>query len=91
MEDIIRQVLPIILFLGLMYFMLFLPEKKRKAAFQKMISELKVNDEVTTRGGIIGRIVKLDEETITLETGTDRVKLKFAKSAVATVRTGAAE
>jgi len=46
---------------------------------------------VTTRGGIIGRIVKLDEETITLETGADRVKLKFAKSAVATVRTGAAE
>ena len=62
--DIVRQLLPIILMLGLMYFMLFLPEKKRKAAFTKMISELKINDEVTTRGGIIGKIVKLDEETI---------------------------
>ncbi len=87
MENIIRQVLPIILFLGLMYFMLFLPEKKRKTAFQKMISELKVNDEVTTRGGIIGKIVKMDEESITLETGADRVKIKFSKNAIATVRT----
>ena len=62
--DIVRQLLPIILMLGLMYFMLFLPEKKRKAAFTKMVSEPKINDEVTTRGGIIGKIVKLDEETI---------------------------
>ena len=91
MEQIIRQTLPIILMLALMYFMLFLPEKKRKSAFSKMISELKVNDEVTTRGGIIGRIVKMDEDTITLETGSDRVKIKFAKSAIASVRTGVTE
>lgn len=84
--DIVRQFLPVILMLGLMYFMLFLPEKKRKAAFAKMISELKVNDEVTTRGGIIGKIVKLDEETITLETSSDRTKIKFSKNAVASVR-----
>jgi len=86
--DIVRQLLPIILMLGLMYFMLFLPEKKRKAAFTKMVSELKINDEVTTRGG---KIVKLDEETITLETGSDRTKIKFSKNAVASVRTEVAE
>jgi len=89
--DIVRQLLPIILMLGLMYFMLFLPEKKRKAAFTKMISELKINDEVTTRGGIIGKIVKLDDETITLETGSDRTKIKLSKNAVASVRTEVAE
>lgn len=91
MENIIRQVLPIVLMLGLMYFMLFLPEKKRKTAFTKMVSELKVNDEVTTRGGIIGKIVKIEEDTFTLETGADRTKIKFAKSAVATVRTDVTE
>lgn len=91
MEQIIRQTLPIILMLALMYFMLFLPEKKRKSAFSKMISELKVNDEVTTRGGVIGKIVRMDEETITLESGPDRVKIKFAKSAIATARTGVTE
>ena len=91
MENIIRQTLPIILMLGLMYFMLFLPEKKRKTAFAKMMSELKVNDEVTTRGGVMGKIVRIDEEAVTLETGADRVKIKFAKSAVASVRSGVTE
>ena len=83
--DIVRQLLPIILMLGLMYFMLFLPEKKRKAAFTKMISELKINDEVTTRGGIIGKIVKLDEEKILEWMGkgaqvTDTVKALLYKA-----------
>jgi preprotein translocase subunit YajC len=86
METIIQQALPIVLMLGLMYFMLFLPEKKRKSAFTKMISELKVNDEVTTRGGIVGKIIRIDDDTITLESGPDRTKIKFSKSAVATVR-----
>lgn len=86
MEQIIQSALPIILMLGLMYFMLFLPEKKRKNAFTKMISELKVNDEVITRGGVIGKIVQIEDESITIETGSDRTRIKFTKTAIATVR-----
>jgi len=89
--DLLQQLFPILLMLGLMYFMLFLPEKKRKAAFNKMISELKVNDEVVTRGGIVGKIVKIDEDNMTVETGSERTKIKFSKSAVASVRQSDAE
>ncbi len=86
MPNIIVQFLPYILLLVIMYFIFFLPEKKRKNAFMKMISELKVNDEITTRGGIIGKIVKLDEETITIETGANRTSIEFTKNSVAAVR-----
>lgn len=86
MPQIIIQFLPYILLLGMMYFIFFLPEKKRKNAFLKMISELKVNDEITTRGGIIGRIVKLDDETITIESGLARTSIKLTKNSVAAVR-----
>lgn len=86
MPEIIIQFLPYIILLGAMYFIFFLPEKKRKNAFLKMISELKVNDEITTRGGIIGKIVKLDDESITIETGLARTSIKFTKNAVAMVR-----
>ena len=89
--DLLQQLFPILLMLGLMYFMLFLPEKKIKAAFNKMISELKVNDEVVTRGGIVGKIVKIDEDNMTVETGSERTKIKFSKSAVASVRQSDAE
>ena len=49
---------PIIL-LGLMYLMIFLPESKRRKKFAKMLSEIKVNDKIMTKGGIIGKIVKI--------------------------------
>ncbi len=86
MPEIIVQFLPYIILLVIMYFIFFLPEKKRKNAFMKMISELKVNDEITTRGGIIGRIVRLDEDSMTIETGLDRTSIKFTKNSVAAVR-----
>ncbi len=89
--NIIVQFLPYVLLLGLMYFIFFLPEKKRKNAFMKMISELKINDEVTTRGGIMGRIVKLDDETITIESGLARTPIKLTKNSVAGVHSAITE
>lgn len=76
------NLIPLILIFGLFYFMILMPEKKRKKQYEQMMSELKLNDEVMTRGGIIGRIVAMDEEHITLETSSDRTKIKFVKNAV---------
>ncbi len=91
MPNIVIQFLPYVLLLGMMYFIFFLPEKKRKNAFLKMINELKVNDEVTTRGGIMGRITKLDDESITIESGLARTSIKLTKNSVAAVRPGIME
>lgn len=75
--------LPLILIFVVFYLMLFLPEKKRKKKYDEMLSGLKVNDEIMTRGGIIGKIVSLDDENIVVETSSDRTKLKLTKNSVA--------
>ncbi len=85
MSDLIRLLLPFGLMLILFYFMLFLPEKKRKQKFEKMLSELRLNDQIVTRGGILGKLIKIEDDNVTLETGQDRVKIKIQKTAVVNV------
>ena len=65
------------------YFMLIRPENKRKKAEAQMRSELAVGDEITTIGGILGTICAVKENTVVIETGADRVRIEFTKSAIA--------
>lgn len=81
--DALVTFIPLILMLVVFYFLLILPEKKRKKQYDVMLNGLKINDDVMTRGGIIGRIVAMDDEYITIETSSDRTKIKFTKNAVA--------
>ena len=83
MTGILINVVPFLLVFVVFYFILILPEKKRKKKYSEMLDELKVNDEVVTRGGIIGKITHIDEKTITLETSPAKTKIKFEKSGIA--------
>lgn len=83
MPGMLVQLLPIILMFGLMYLLLILPEKKRTKKYNEMMAALKVNDEVLTRGGIMGRIVTAEEEYFVIETSTARTKLKIARNGIA--------
>ena len=83
MAALLMQVVPFILVFVVFYFLLILPEKKRKKKYEGMLSELKLNDEVVTRGGIIGKITHIDEKSITLETSTAKTRIKFDKSGIA--------
>ena len=65
-----------------MYFFMIRPESKRKKAATKMREELIVGDEITTVGGIVGRVVSIKDDTIVLETGGDKTRLTFLKSAI---------
>ena len=47
-----------------------------------MLESLKVNDEVITKGGIIGKVVNIQDKNITLQTGPDRVRIKLDKTGV---------
>lgn len=76
------NVVPFLLVFVIFYFLLILPEKKRKKKYQTMIDELKVNDEVLTRGGIVGKITHIDEKSVTLETSPAKTKIKFDKSGI---------
>lgn len=86
MENItgtLMNILPLVLVFVIFYFFLIIPEKKRKKKYNGMIDELKVNDEVVTKGGIIGKIIHIDEKTITLETSPAKTKIKFEKTGIA--------
>ncbi|MBO5788378.1 MAG: preprotein translocase subunit YajC [Clostridia bacterium] len=75
-----------IVFFGvIMYFFMIRPQKKQERAANDMRNNLRVGDEITTIGGVIGQIVSIKDETITIETSKDRTKIRFLKSAVRSV------
>ncbi|MEG0773212.1 preprotein translocase subunit YajC [Clostridium sp.] len=78
----IMAFLPMIVVLALFYVMIFIPEKKRKKQYSDMISSLKVNDEIMSKGGLMGRIINIHEDYIILETGPERARIKLAKMGI---------
>ncbi len=76
------NLLPFVVIIGVFYFLLIRPENKRKKAMQRMLSELIIGDEVTTAGGIIGKVVNIKDDEITIETGADKVRIRFLRSAI---------
>ena len=81
-------VLMIIMLVGVgaaFYFFIYRPQKKQEKKTADMMSNLAVGDEVTTIGGIIGRIVRIKDETCVIETSKDGTKIRILKSAIKTV------
>ena len=78
---------PIILIFGLFYFFMIRPQKKKEKEIQKMRSNLQVGDEVVTVGGIVGIVVSIREDTVVVETGSDRSKIRIARWAIQTNNT----
>ena len=76
--------LPLILMLAMLYFLMIRPESKRKKQAEEMRSSLKKGDQITTIGGIVGKIVQVTDETIIIETSDDRVRMELTKWAVST-------
>lgn len=81
MESIIMMVVLIAVF----YFLLIRPENKRKKQAQDMRNSLKKGDTITSIGGIVGKVVQVNDETIVIETSEDRVRMELTKWAVSTV------
>lgn len=79
--DWITTILMIALIIGMMFFMRR-SQKKQEKEVADMRNGLQVGDEITTIGGIIGKIVSIKDETITIETSHDRTKIRFLRSAV---------
>ena len=79
------------LVIAVFYFLLIRPEKKRERAAQEMRSALQVGDEVTTIGGIIGKVVSIKDETFVLETTRDRTRIRFLVTAIRSVDVKAEE
>lgn len=70
-----------------MYLTTVRPQKKRQKEEQQMRDNIQVGDEITTIGGIMGRVVTTKEDSLIIETGADRNKMKIARWAVQTNNT----
>ena len=68
--------------IAVFYFFMIRPENKRKKEAEAMRNALKVGDNITTIGGIIGDVVSVKDNSIVIETSADRVRVEFAKFAV---------
>ena len=88
--DWLYLVVMVVIFGGMFFFM-SRSQKKQEKETQKMRDSLMVGDEITTIGGIIGKIVSIKDETVMIETGHDRTKIRILKSAVRNVDVHAAD
>ena len=78
------MILMLVAMFAIFYFLIIRPENKKKKKTEEMRSSLSLGDGITTIGGITGKIVQITEDTITFETGEDRVRLQVKKWAIST-------
>lgn len=83
MAGLLTMIIPVALLIVFFYFFIIRPEKKRTKEMQNMLNSIEVADEVVTNGGIIGRVISVKEDTVLIETGSDRTKIRILKSAIA--------
>ena len=67
------------------YLILYLPQKRQEKKDAEMRNSIDVGDEVTTIGGVVGRVASIKDDTFVLETTSDRVKIRFRRSAISSV------
>lgn len=85
--EMLSSMLPMLLLIGVFYFMLIRPESKKKKEAAKMRDELSVGDVITTIGGVVGTVCAVKDESIVIETSADRVRVEFTKWAVGSKNT----
>jgi preprotein translocase subunit YajC len=77
-----QMILSIVVLFAVFYFFMIRPEKKRKKQAEELRSSLSTGEKIVTIGGMMGTIVNVTDESITFETGEDRVRIEVAKWAV---------
>ena len=85
--SILTMLIPLALMVVIFYFLIIRPFKKRGKIMQEILNNLVVADEVVTTGGIVGRVLRVTDDTVLIETGSDRTKIRVLKSSIAENRT----
>ena len=79
--SIIWTILPFVFIFGIFCFLVILPQKRQKQQLQEMIGALKINDDVVTNGGIIGKVKEVRETSFIIQSA-EKTLLEVGKSAV---------
>ena len=71
------------------YFLFIFPQRKKQKQEEELRNNIEIGDDVTTIGGIVGRVIAVrdDDETIIVETGSDKTRMRFKKWAISSVDT----
>lgn len=75
------QIVPFVLILGIFYFIILLPTRRRQQKVQQFLDSLKENDRVITTGGIYGQIAKLNGDRVLLQIA-DKVRIEVSRAAI---------
>ena len=75
------QLMPFVLVVGIFYFVILLPMKRRQQKVQTFLAALKVGDEVVTSGGLYGSITRLNDQSVQVQVA-DKVRVEMSRSAV---------
>ena len=84
------SIIMIVAMIAIFYFMLIRPENKRKKEAEQTRNSVKTGDEITTIGGIVGKVVNVKEEKIVIETSADQVRIELMKWAISSNETATA-
>jgi preprotein translocase subunit YajC len=84
--DLVGMILPLVLIMGVFYFLLIRPQQKKMKEHQEMLKKVSKGDTVITSGGLIGKVVKvIDDNELQVEMG-ENIKLRVLRSGIADVR-----
>src|SRR5438876_1072520 len=75
------QLIPFVLVLGIFYFIILLPMRRKQQKVQDFLEALKVGDRIVTTGGIYGQIMKLGDKSVQLQVA-DKIRIEVAKAAI---------
>ena len=84
-QQMIMGLLMWVVVFGVFYFLLIRPQKKKDKELKELRENLNVGDKVTTIGGIIAHVAKVEENAVILEIGPNRTKVPFEKWAIGKV------
>src|SRR6187399_1689599 len=79
--SLVWTLLPFVFIFGIFYFLVILPQKRQKQQLQELITQLKINDEVVTNGGVIGKIKEVKDTSFIIQSA-EKSFLEIGKSAV---------
>ena len=92
MQESSSMLIILVVFFVLMWLLMVRPEKKKQKKVEDMRKALTVGDEIVTIGGIMGKVVHVTDDDVTIETSEDRVRIQFKKYAISNnVKAEAAE
>ena len=91
MNQTVIMIIYLAIIFGFAFLMIILPEKRRKKKFSELMNTLKVNDEVVTIGGIIGKVTNIQDNFVVIQSGPDKARIKVLKKSISSITNNKAE